>query len=143
MSRRSNEESVYMTLSGCSCGFVTCPGSSRNSRTRTRSFSKMTLYLSASVLVGSATRASYSRFDGSATVQGRQVHAKVLLVSRPRRKAAAGCALVVGVIGALPITSAAGSEGDEPGRFPVKSAALTRQPPCHAGKRSGFRLYCH
>jgi len=51
--------------------------------------------------------------------------------------------LVVLTIGALPMTSAAGSKGDEPGRFPVKAAALTRQPPCHAGEHSGFRLYCH
>jgi Putative MetA-pathway of phenol degradation len=64
-------------------------------------------------------------------------------VRRPRPKKAAGCALVVGVIGALPITSAAGSESDEPGRLPVKPSALTGQAPCHAGKHNGFRLYCH
>src|SRR5207249_579488 len=52
--RRSNEESVYIRLSGCSCGRVASPGSSRYSKTRTRSFSKITLYLSGSVLVGSA-----------------------------------------------------------------------------------------
>src|SRR4051794_19156461 len=55
MSRRSKEESVTMTLSGCSCGLVASPGSSRYSRTRTRSFSKTTLYLSGSVLVGSTS----------------------------------------------------------------------------------------
>jgi hypothetical protein len=62
---------------------------------------------------------------------------------RPRPKKAAGCALVVGVIGALPMTSAAGSERDEPGRLPAKPSALTGQAPCHAGKHNGFRLYCH
>src|SRR4051812_20602814 len=44
-----------MTLSGCSCGLVLWPGSSRYSSTRTRSFSKMTVYLSGSVVVGSGT----------------------------------------------------------------------------------------
>jgi hypothetical protein len=42
-----------MMLSGCSCGLVFWPGSSRYSSTRTRSFSKTTLYLSGSVIVGS------------------------------------------------------------------------------------------
>src|ERR1700730_9940320 len=59
MRRRSKEERVYITLSGCWCGLVSCPGSSRYSRTRTRSFSKMTLYLSGSVPVGSATCISF------------------------------------------------------------------------------------
>lgn len=62
---------------------------------------------------------------------------------RPGRKRAVGCALVVVVMGTLPMTSAAGSESDEPGRFPVKPSALRGKPPCHAGKRNGFRLYCH
>src|SRR3954469_16274066 len=43
-----------MTLSGCRCGDVRSPGRSRYSRTRTRSFSNTTLYLSGSVSVGSA-----------------------------------------------------------------------------------------
>src|SRR3954453_20321270 len=53
MRRRSNELTVYMTLSGCRCGDVRSPGQSRYSRTRTRSFSNTTLYLSGSVSVGS------------------------------------------------------------------------------------------
>src|SRR5688572_28538572 len=54
ISRRSNVLNVNITLSGCRCGEVRSPGRSRYSRTRTRSFSKTTLYLSGSVSVGSA-----------------------------------------------------------------------------------------
>src|SRR5439155_5168917 len=59
--RRSNPLKVTMTLSGWSCGFVCCPGSSLYSSTRTRSFSKTSLYLSGSVCVGSATICSFCR----------------------------------------------------------------------------------
>src|SRR3954469_12587971 len=50
-----NVLSVYMTLSGCPCTVVRSPGRSRYSKTRTRSFSNTTLYLSGSVQVGSAS----------------------------------------------------------------------------------------
>lgn len=52
--RRWNPESVNITLSGCRCGMVLSPGRSWYSSTRTRSFSKMTWYLSGSVQIGSA-----------------------------------------------------------------------------------------
>jgi hypothetical protein len=44
---------------------------------------------------------------------------------------AAACALIVGVIGALPLTSTAA------GRVPEQA------PACTPGRHNGFRLYCH
>jgi hypothetical protein len=46
------ELSVYMMLSGCWCGLVFAPGASVYSSTRTRSFSKTTLYSQGSVIAG-------------------------------------------------------------------------------------------
>jgi hypothetical protein len=54
----------------------------------------------------------------------------------------AGCTLVVAMIAALLMTSAAGSSGAGLRRL-VKPTALAGQAPCHPGKRNGFRLYCH
>jgi hypothetical protein len=53
VSLRRNPVSVTITLSGCRWGSVRSPGVSRYSSTRTRSFSKTTLYRSGLHTVGS------------------------------------------------------------------------------------------
>ena len=50
----------------------------------------------------------------------------------------AGCVLVVGAVGVLPLA------GTAAGRLPGNSTSSARQAaPCKAGKHNGFRLYCH